>query len=89
MPSTRSLARSPSVFGSIRAAFRYLADRAAPLSGKLLLAAAAIYLVLPMDLLPDVMPVVGWLDDVGVAGVAWLIFKRQLDRWEESRLAAA
>ena len=41
---------------------------------KLLVLAAAAYVVLPVDLIPDVIPVFGWLDDLGVVGlaVAWL-----------------
>lgn len=30
---------------------------------------AFLYIVLPLDLIPDVIPVVGWLDDLGV--LAW------------------
>jgi len=35
---------------------------------KLLVAGALLYLISPIDLVPDVIPVVGWLDDIGVAG---------------------
>lgn len=37
-------------------------DPAAPLSSKLLIAAAVLYVLLPFDLVPDI-PLVGWLDD--------------------------
>lgn len=30
---------------------------------------ALLYIVSPLDLIPDVIPVVGWLDDLGV--LAW------------------
>jgi uncharacterized membrane protein YkvA (DUF1232 family) len=37
---------------------------------------AAVFLVLlaisPIDILPDVIPVLGWADDVGYLGGAWL-----------------
>jgi len=68
--------------GTLRAAVRYLLDRRAPLAGKLVLLGAVAYIVLPIDLVPDVVPVVGWLDDLGALGVAWTIFKRYLDAWE-------
>lgn len=29
-----------------------------------------LYAVLPLDLIPDVIPLVGWADDAGVFGVA-------------------
>lgn len=30
---------------------------------------AFIYIISPLDLIPDVIPVIGWLDDLGV--LAW------------------
>lgn len=33
-------------------------------------ALAVLYAVWPADFLPDVMPIVGWLDDIGVLGIA-------------------
>ena len=31
---------------------------------------AILYAVWPADFLPDIMPVIGWLDDIGVLGIA-------------------
>lgn len=42
---------------------RLLRDPRVPRSSKALLAALALYLVTPFDLVPDVVPVVGQLDD--------------------------
>jgi uncharacterized membrane protein YkvA (DUF1232 family) len=36
---------------------------ATPLSIKLVTAALALYVVYPIDLLPDLFPVLGWIDD--------------------------
>jgi uncharacterized membrane protein YkvA (DUF1232 family) len=41
-----------------------LTDRRVPLSAKLVLAAMALYLASPLDLMPDVSPVLGLHDDV-------------------------
>lgn len=37
-----------------------------PLHGKIALMAMAIYLVSPVDLIPDIFPVLGWLDDAAL-----------------------
>ena len=41
-----------------------LTDRQVPVSAKLVLAAMAFYLASPLDLIPDVIPFFGLLDDV-------------------------
>lgn len=33
-------------------------------------ALAGLYFLSPLDLIPDVMPVIGWLDDWGLLGYA-------------------
>jgi Protein of unknown function (DUF1232) len=40
-----------------------MVDRAVPGRAKLLLAALAVYLATPLDLIPDFIPLLGWLDD--------------------------
>lgn len=35
----------------------------------LVMAAYVFYIVSPIDLVPDVIPVIGWLDDLGVLGL--------------------
>jgi uncharacterized membrane protein YkvA (DUF1232 family) len=46
-----------------------LADREVPRGAKVALVAAALYLASPVDLLPDFIPLVGYLDDVLLAAV--------------------
>jgi uncharacterized membrane protein YkvA (DUF1232 family) len=67
---TKSLAR----IGRARAVIRYFRDREASVLGKLFVLAALVYVVSPVDLIPDAIPIVGWLDDVGVMtlAVAWM-----------------
>jgi uncharacterized membrane protein YkvA (DUF1232 family) len=60
--------------GRARALYRYFRDPAASIAGKLLVLFALVYVISPADAIPDVIPIVGWLDDVGVMGlvVAWM-----------------
>ena len=48
---------------------RLALDPVLPRTAKLALAAALVYLVSPWDLIPDFIPVVGYLDDALVAAV--------------------
>ena len=60
--------------GRARALYRYFRDPAASVIGKLFVLLALVYVISPVDAIPDVLPVVGWLDDVGVMSlaVAWM-----------------
>lgn len=53
----------------VRLVARLVADPVLPRSVKLVLAAAVVYLLSPFDLIPDVVPIVGYLDDVAIAAV--------------------
>ncbi len=60
--------------GRARALIRYFRDRNASVLGKLFVLAAVVYVISPVDLIPDAFPIVGWLDDMGVMSlaVAWM-----------------
>ena len=48
---------------------RLVADPVLPRAAKVALVAAAVYLLSPIDLIPDFIPFVGYLDDVALAAV--------------------
>ena len=48
---------------------------------KLAVLAAALYVLHPIDLVPDLIFGFGWLDDVAVIAVAWRYLKDQLTRY--------
>ena len=52
------------------AIWRYLKNPNTAKLPKLFLLAAIAYVALPVDLIPDVAPIVGWLDDLGFATFA-------------------
>lgn len=58
-----------------------------PLSAKLLLVAAVAYFLWPFDLIPDFIPVIGYLDDLIIVPLLiWLAF-RQIEAERKRRLA--
>jgi uncharacterized membrane protein YkvA (DUF1232 family) len=57
----------------------YLKDPSISLLKKVAIAAALLYVISPADALPDVIPIVGWLDDMGVLGILITSLMRELD----------
>ena len=53
----------------VRLIARLVGDPVLPRAAKIALAAAALYLVSPFDLIPDFIPFVGYLDDALLAAV--------------------
>jgi len=49
---------------------RFLRDPKADWKPKAALALAILYIIWPIDLIPDVAPVIGWLDDIGFTALA-------------------
>ena len=49
-----------------RLTWRLLRDPAVPLLTKILPVAAVLYLISPLDFVPDILPILGQLDDAGV-----------------------
>jgi len=47
--------------------WRYFKDGKSTSKEKWILMAGLLYLISPLDGIPDIIPVLGWLDDVGVA----------------------
>ncbi|MBX3192188.1 MAG: DUF1232 domain-containing protein [Labilithrix sp.] len=76
--------------GRGRALLRYFRDPSASMLGKLFVLGAVVYVIMPVDLIPDV-PIIGWLDDLGVMTLAvgwmWKVVGRYRD--PESTLHAA
>lgn len=61
--------------------FRYLRDGRVPLWKKLAGLLAVIYFLSPVDAIPDVIPILGWLDDLGVLSAAAFWMVRQVQAY--------
>jgi uncharacterized membrane protein YkvA (DUF1232 family) len=60
--------------------FRLLRDRRVPRLAKVLLPALILYLAMPLDIIPDFIPVVGYVDDAAVVLLVAVVFFRKLPR---------
>lgn len=74
----KSFARSLPLI--VRAVTRLVRDPALPRGVKIALAAAVLYLLSPIDLIPDVVPVLGYLDDVLIGAIVVDGVLRYVDR---------
>jgi uncharacterized membrane protein YkvA (DUF1232 family) len=58
--------------------FAYLRDGRVPRWKKLTGLLAVLYFLSPVDVIPDVLPLLGWLDDLGVLSAAAFYMVRQV-----------
>ena len=59
---------------------RYIRDPAVATWRKASGLLAVLYVVSPVDLVPDVFPVIGWLDDAGVIGALAMFMVREIKK---------
>jgi len=64
------------VFAELRLAWRLMREPRVPLVAKALPVLAALYVVSPLDFIPDVLPVLGQMDDLGILVLSLKLFLR-------------
>ncbi|MBL8918963.1 MAG: DUF1232 domain-containing protein [Myxococcaceae bacterium] len=57
---------------------RYFRDEKVAGWRKFVVVGAVAYVLLPIDLVPDLVPLLGWLDDIGAVGAALAFFSRDV-----------
>ena len=75
------------VFERLRLGWRLLRDPRIPTWPKLLVPLAIIYVISPVDALPDLMPILGWTDDISVIGLLLAVIA-MLVRWSPQDVVA-
>jgi uncharacterized membrane protein YkvA (DUF1232 family) len=71
-----------------RRAWAYFRDPQVALWRKVVGFAAVAYTLWPLDVIPDVIPGIGWLDDAGILGLAALFMVREIHRHQTTALTA-
>ena len=66
----------PTLLSQARLAIRLLREPRVPLLTRAVPLLAALYLISPLDFIPDIFPIIGQLDDLGVALLALEVFLR-------------
>lgn len=64
-----------------RLLWRLIRDSRTPLLPKLILGAALLYALSPLDFVPDFVPLVGQLDDVAVLALGLELFFKNVPEW--------
>ncbi|MGI5861461.1 MAG: YkvA family protein [Myxococcales bacterium] len=73
----------------IRDTIAFFRDRSVPLWSRLLGLAALGYVLSPFDLSPDVVPIVGWLDDAGIVAAVAAFYVRKISGYRAQRALSA
>ncbi|GAB6100722.1 hypothetical protein JCM16358_26010 [Halanaerocella petrolearia] len=67
----RQLSKLKRIFSSVKLAGQYLMDPQVSLGKKILLVFPLVYIIAPFDLVSDLIPFLGWLDDTVIGLVVW------------------
>ncbi len=70
-----------------RLALRLARDSRVPMTAKMVLGATLIYLVSPIDAVPDWLPIVGQADDIAILFAGLNLFIKACPRWIVSELS--
>ncbi len=74
IPAPRDVGAITQFVRTLRLVWRLLNDPRVPLPSKLIIPGAMVYLLFPVDFLPDVMLGLGQLDDMAILGLAVALF---------------
>ncbi|HWQ30361.1 MAG TPA: DUF1232 domain-containing protein [Negativicutes bacterium] len=73
------------MIGRIRLIIQYLKDKDVSIVKKLLIVGSMLYLVSPVDIVPDYIIGLGILDDITVLSFIWLALRSELDAYSKKK----
>ena len=69
-------------FGDVVKMFKMLKDKNVSVGVKTLIIGGLAYFVSPVDAIPDIAPIVGYLDDAGVISATMAYIKYKVNRYD-------
>lgn len=73
------------MLGKVRLVIQYLRDKDVSSVKKLLIVGSLLYLVSPVDIVPDYIIGLGILDDITVLSFIWLALRSELDDYQKRK----
>ena len=67
----------------VRLLFKYFTDRKIPTTNKVVAVGALLYFITPIDAIPDLVPFLGFTDDIGVVGLAIKYYADKLEKYKK------
>lgn len=68
--------------------FDYIRDKEIPFYKKAMIIGSLLYFILPIDIVPDYILALGWLDDAVVAAFIWNALRNEINEYIAKRKAA-
>jgi uncharacterized membrane protein YkvA (DUF1232 family)/GTPase Era involved in 16S rRNA processing len=76
--------RNPALLARAGKLWRLMTSASVGGTEKFAIIAALLYLISPLDFIPDFIPVLGWLDDLGIAGFVFAYVLQRADQLPDS-----
>ena len=71
--------------GFVQRTLAFIRDPEVAVWRKLVGGIAVLYVILPFDIIWDIFPIIGWLDDLGVVSLVTWYMVRQINKHAEAR----
>lgn len=78
LPAWKKRVKHSGILSKAGELWAYVTGGNASTADKVLVLGALLYLISPIDLVPDAIPVIGWLDDLGLASAVLALISRKL-----------
>lgn len=66
---------------NVKYLFDYIRDKEVPIYKKAMIFGSLLYFILPIDIVPDYILALGWLDDAAVAAFIWIALRTEISEY--------